>query len=109
MHNDPYFHVGYAPKINSGNTHNIKFQKTCLIVINLNHRLCATRSVDELQWESFLKFYVMDSPGIDLFGISHVKVGFIPVLKMYALPILEIFDLNYWICTMWAFMSVLFN
>ena len=27
MHNDPYFHVGYAPKINSGSTHNIKFQK----------------------------------------------------------------------------------
>ena len=27
MRNDPYFHVGYVPKINSGSTHNIKFQK----------------------------------------------------------------------------------
>ena len=42
----------------------------------------------------------MGSPGIHLFGIAHVKVGFIPVLKMYALSILEIFDLNYRICTM---------
>ena len=24
MRNDPYFHVGYAPKINFGSTHNIK-------------------------------------------------------------------------------------
>ena len=50
--------------------------------------------------DSFLKFYVMGSPGIDLFGISHVKVDFITVLKMYVLPMLEIFDLNYRICTM---------
>ena len=28
MRNDLYFHVGYAAKINSGSTHNIKFQKT---------------------------------------------------------------------------------
>ena len=28
MHKDLYFHVGYAAKINSGSTHNIKFQKT---------------------------------------------------------------------------------
>ena len=42
----------------------------------------------------------MGSPGIDLFGISHVKVDLIPVLKMYVLPMLEIFDLNYRICTM---------
>ena len=28
MRNDPYFHVGYAPKIKSGASHNIKFQKT---------------------------------------------------------------------------------
>ena len=40
----------------------------------------------------------MGSPSIDLFGIAHVKVGFIPVLKIYALPILENFDLNYRIC-----------
>ena len=26
--NDPYFHVGYARKINFSSTHNIKFQKT---------------------------------------------------------------------------------
>ena len=51
--------------------------------------------------KGFLKFYVMGSPGIDLFGISHVKVDLIPVLKMYVLPMLEIFDLNYRICTMW--------
>ena len=50
--------------------------------------------------KGFLKFYVMGSPGIDLFGISHVKVDLIPVLKMYVLPMLEIFDLNYRICTM---------
>ena len=50
--------------------------------------------------DSFLKFYVMGSPGIDLFGISHVKVDLITVLKMYVLPMLEIFDLNYRICTM---------
>ena len=51
---------------------------------------------------SFLKIYVMGSPGIDFFGIAHVKVGFIPVLKMYAIPMLEIFGLNYRICTMCA-------
>ena len=28
MRNDPYFYVGYAPKIESGASHNIKFQKT---------------------------------------------------------------------------------
>ena len=28
MCNDPYFHVVYAPKINSGSTHKIKFPKT---------------------------------------------------------------------------------
>ena len=28
MRNDPYFHMGYARKINFGSTHNIKFQKT---------------------------------------------------------------------------------
>ena len=31
---------------------------------------------------SFLKFYVMGSPEIDLFGVAHVKVEFIPVLKI---------------------------
>ena len=51
--------------------------------------------------DSFLKFYVMGSPGNDLFGISHVKVDLIPVLKMCVLPMLEIFDLSYRICTMW--------
>merc|ERR1712020_56604 len=28
MRNDLYFHMGYAPKIKSGASHNIKFQKT---------------------------------------------------------------------------------
>ena len=37
---------------------------------------------------SFLKFYVMSRTGIDLYGIGHVKVDFIPVLKMYVLPML---------------------
>ena len=37
---------------------------------------------------SFLKFYVMGSTGIDLFGIAHVKVEVIPVLKIYAISIL---------------------
>ena len=31
---------------------------------------------------SFLKFYVMGSPQIDLLDIVHVKVGFFAVLKM---------------------------
>ena len=33
----------------------------------------------------------MRSPQIDLFGIAHVKVEFIPVLKIYTIPILGIF------------------
>ena len=37
---------------------------------------------------SFLKFYVIGSTGIDLFGIAHVKVEVIPVLKIYAISIL---------------------
>ena len=37
---------------------------------------------------SFLKFYVMSRTGIDLYGIDHVKVEFIPVLKIYTIPIL---------------------
>ena len=39
----------------------------------------------------FLKFYVIGRTEIDLFGIAHVKVEFIPVLKMYTIPILERF------------------
>ena len=39
----------------------------------------------------FLKFYVMGSIRIDLFGIAHVKVEFIPVVKIYTIPILGIF------------------
>ena len=38
--------------------------------------------------DSFLKFYVMISTGIDLYGIAHVKVDFIPVLKMYVIRML---------------------
>ena len=37
---------------------------------------------------SFLKFYVMGSTEIDLFGIAHVKVEDKPVLKIYAISIL---------------------
>ena len=37
---------------------------------------------------SFLKFYVMMRTEIDLYGIAHVKVEFILVLKMCVLPIL---------------------
>ena len=37
---------------------------------------------------SFLKFYVMGRTEIDLFGIAHVKVEFIPVLKIYTIRIL---------------------
>ena len=37
---------------------------------------------------SFFKFYVMTSTGIDSYGIVHVKVDFIPGLKMCVLPIL---------------------
>ena len=37
---------------------------------------------------SFLRFYVMSSPQIDLYGIAHVKVDFIPLQKMYVIPML---------------------
>ena len=37
---------------------------------------------------SFLKIYVMSSAGIDLYGIAHVKVDFIPLQKMYIIPML---------------------
>ena len=38
---------------------------------------------------SFLKFYVMTSPEIDLvYGIAHVKVDFIPRQKMYVISML---------------------
>ena len=37
---------------------------------------------------SFLKIYIMMRTEIDLYGIVHVKVDFIPVLKMCVLPIL---------------------
>ena len=37
---------------------------------------------------SFLKFYVMTSPEIDLYGIAHVKVDIIPRQKIYVIPIL---------------------
>ena len=43
---------------------------------------------DFITMNSFLKFYVMGSPEIDLLGIAHVKVEFIPVLKIYTIPIL---------------------
>ena len=76
MRNDPYTHVGDAHKINSGSTHN------SFIFINYDHRLCATRSVDELQWESFLKCYVMGATGVDFGGIAHVKVGVIAHQKI---------------------------
>ena len=54
----------------------------------------------------FFEIYVKGSPRIDSFGIAHVKVGFIPVLKMYALSILEIFVLNYRICTIWKLIFI---
>ena len=37
---------------------------------------------------SFLKIYVMSSAGIDLYGIAHVKVDFIPLQKMYIIQML---------------------
>ena len=37
---------------------------------------------------SFLKFYVMTSTGINLFGIAHVKVDIILPQKMYVKPTL---------------------
>ena len=45
-------------------------------------------SGDLLLWYGFLKFYVMRSPGINLYGIIQVKVGFIAFLKLYVLVIL---------------------
>ena len=38
---------------------------------------------------SFLKIYVMSSAGIDLYGIAHVKVDFIPLQKMYIMLEIE--------------------
>ena len=38
--------------------------------------------------DSFLKFYVMTSTQVDLFGIYHVKVHFIAHQKMYVIPML---------------------
>ena len=38
--------------------------------------------------DSFLKFYVMISTQVDLFGIYHVKVHFIAHQKMYVIPML---------------------
>ena len=37
---------------------------------------------------SFLKFYVMGSPQIDLYDIAHVKVGVIAFQKMYVILML---------------------
>ena len=36
--------------------------------------------------DSFLKFYVMGSTQVDLYGIAHVKVDFISLQKMYVIP-----------------------
>ena len=40
------------------------------------------------QWNSFLKVYVIGRTKIDLFGIAHVKVDLVPVLKIYNISIL---------------------
>ena len=40
---------------------------------------------DFITMKSFLKFYVMGRTEIDLFGIAHVKVEFIPVLTIYVI------------------------
>ena len=45
---------------------------------------------DWLQF-GFLKFYVMGSPEIHLYGIAHVKVDFIPLPKRYVTLSLERF------------------
>ena len=39
--------------------------------------------------DSFLKFYVMTSTQVDLYGIAHVKVDFILLQKMYVIPMLK--------------------
>ena len=36
--------------------------------------------------DSFLKFYVMRSTQVDLYGIAHVKVDFILLQKMCVIP-----------------------
>ena len=51
--------------------------------------------------DSFLKFYVMGSTQVDLYGIAHVKVDFIPLQKMYVIPRLGGFVWT----TMWAVLS----
>ena len=42
----------------------------------------------------FLKFYVMGRTEIDLYSIAHLKVEFIPVLKIYIIRILRRFVLS---------------
>ena len=48
----------------------------------------------------FLKFYVMRRIKIDIFGIAQVKVEFIPVLKIYIIPILGrfVYSTNFFQC-----------
>ena len=44
--------------------------------------------INTTRTNSFLKFYVMGSPQIDLYDIAHVKVDFIALQKMYVIPML---------------------
>ena len=84
MRNDPYFHVGYAPKINSGSTHNIKFQKKFSHCSSTTERVAHNRWLRFITWDTgFLKFYVMGATGIDFVDIVHVKVGVIAHQKIY--------------------------
>ena len=82
--------MGYAKSINFGPSHNIKFQKTIKRYKILGKIIDCVWPAPRIlyQWNSFLKFYVMGRTKIDLFGIAHVKVEFIPVLKIYTIRIL---------------------
>ena len=111
MRNGPYFHVGYAPKIKSGASHNIKFQKTkfsqkitskiffkvifleiqsCLHVFWPNsgnefliffENLTKNFKKNENLEKKFQK-KIMGSTGFDFGGIAHVKVWVIAHQKM---------------------------
>ena len=61
-----------------------KYQISHILFLNANKSsLKSLQNNKTIPQISFLKIYVMSSAGIDLYGIAHVKVDFIPLQKMY--------------------------
>ena len=66
-----------------------KYQISHILFLNANKSsLKSLQNNKTIPQISFLKIYVMSSAGIDLYGIAHVKVDFIPVLKLCVVQIL---------------------